>query len=492
MEILSLSENAKAEYCASVVRIGELKPVENSDFLCQTIVDGYSMVVRKDEVKEGDLMVYCCNETQLNKEFLSVNNLFELSSRELNANYQEVEALMTEGKEDEAKRKVGFFNKHGRVKMIRLRGCPSMGFLVSQKAIARWKPEFATLNLEDCVGKDFDTICGDLFIKVYVPFVQPKREQRSPRWDKRLKRYDRMIEGEFHFHYETDPLNKNIGLFKPNDIVTITCKLHGTSLVIANVLVKYPKTLKTNIKWLKNLFDKMYAKLPGKWQKYTIGFGNVYSSRTVIKNQFISFGVESQSFYDVDIWGEYNTLLEDYVEKGMSLYGEICGYLTGTQQMIQKEYDYGCQEGENFVMIYRITTKDENGRVREWNVMDVKRWTENLITAHPELAKRVKPINVLYHGILKDLYPDLVIDDHWHENLLERMKSDTANFGMEQNEPLCKKKVPREGICIRIDNDSISECFKLKCVKFLEKERSLIDKGEVDIETASAYGDVKG
>ena len=254
--------------------------------------------------------------------------------------------------------------------------------------------------------------------------------------------------------------------------------------------MKYPKTLKTNIKWLKNIFDKLYAKLPEKWQKYTIGYGNVYSSRTVIKNQFLSFGVDSQSFYDIDIWGEYNTLLEDYVEKGMSLYGEICGYLTGTQQMIQKEYDYGCQEGENFVMIYRITSKDENGRVREWNVMDVKQWTENLVAAHPELAKRVKPINVLYHGALKDLYPDLIIDDHWHENLLERMKTDMANFGMEQNEPLCNKKVPREGICIRIDDDSVSECFKLKCVKFLEKERTLIDKGEVDIETASAYGDV--
>lgn len=488
MEILSLSENAKAEYCASVVRIGELKPVENSDFLCQTIVDGYSMVVRKDEVKEGDLMVYCCNETQLNKGFLSVNNLFELSSRELNANCQEVEALLAEGKEDEAKRKVGFFNKHGRVKMIRLRGCPSMGFLVSQKAIARWKPDFATLNLEDYVGKDFDTICGDLFIKVYVPFVQPKREH-GPRIDK-SQRYDRMIDGEFHLHYETEPLNKNIGILKPSDIVTITCKQHGTSFVIANVQVKYPKTLKTNIKWLKNLFDKLYAKLPEKWQKYTIGYGNVYSSRTVIKNQFINLGVDSQGTGEADIWGEYNTLLKDFVENGMSIYGEICGYLTGVQQMIQKEYDYGCQEGENFVMIYRITSKDENGRVREWNVMDVKQWTENLVAAHPELAKRVKPINVLYHGALKDLYPDLPIDEHWHENLLERMKSDTEKFGMEQNEPLCNKKVPREGICIRIDDDSVSECFKLKCVKFLEKERTLIDKGEVDIETASAYGDV--
>lgn len=363
-----------------------------------------------------------------------------------------------------------------------------MGFLVSQKAIARWKPDFATLNLEDYVGKDFDTICGDLFIKVYVPFVQPKLEH-GPRIDK-SQRYDRMIDGEFHLHYETEPLNKNIGILKPSDIVTITCKQHGTSFVIANVQVKYPKTLKTNIKWLKNLFDKLYAKLPEKWQKYTVGYGNVYSSRTVIKNQFINLGVDSQGTGEADIWGEYNTLLKDFVENGMSIYGEICGYLTGVQQMIQKEYDYGCQEGENFVMIYRITSKDENGRVREWNVMDVKQWTENLVAAHPELAKRVKPINVLYHGALKDLYPDLPIDEHWHENLLERMKSDTEKFGMEQNEPLCNKKVPREGICIRIDDDSVSECFKLKCVKFLEKERTLIDKGEVDIETASAYGDV--
>ena len=41
---------------------------------------------------------------------------------------------------------------------------------------------------------------------------------------------------------------------------------------------------------------------------------------------------------------------------------------------------------------------------------------------------------------------------------------------------------PREGICIRIMNDPINECFKLKTLRFLGKEAELIDKGEVDIE----------
>lgn len=489
MEIISLSENAKTEYCASVVRINELKPVENSDFLCQTIVDGYSIVVRKDEVQEGDLMIYCCNETQLNKEFLSVNNLFEMSSRELNSNYQEVEELLAENKNDEAKTKVGFFNKHGRVKMIRLRGCPSMGYLVKQNTIAKWKPAFANVNLEGYIGKDFDTICGELFIKVYVPDTQEKSTlSKSSKREKQTYRYNRLIDGEFHFHYETNPLNKDIGFVKPSDIVTVSCKQHGTSIVIANIPVKKPKLAHSSILWLNKVMNILYSKLPSKWQKYTIGYGNVYSSRSVIKNQFINLKTTELDIEEPDIWGEYNNLLKDYVEEGMTIYGEICGYLTGCQKMIQKGYDYGCAEGENHIIIYRITTKDMEGHLLEWNILDIKNWTEKLISSHPELVNRIRPINVLYHGTLGELYPELPLDDQWHEKVLEKLKSDTAHFGMELNEPLCLNKVPREGICLRIDDDTIAECFKLKCVKFLEKERALIDKGEVDMEMfASSY-----
>ena len=74
------------------------------------------------------------------------------------------------------------------------------------------------------------------------------------------------------------------------------------------------------------------------------------------------------------------------------------------------------------------------------------------------------------------------------ENVLEEMRNDVVHFGMEKQEPLCTShNVPREGICVRIDNDEINENFKLKCQHFFDMERKAIDAGEVDIEMADAY-----
>lgn len=60
---------------------------------------------------------------------------------------------------------------------------------------------------------------------------------------------------------------------------------------------------------------------------------------------------------------------------------------------------------------------------------------------------------------------------------------------MEQLEPLCNNKVPREGIVVRIDNDPVKEAFKLKCIKFLTRESKEIDNGNVDIEMVN-YGNL--
>jgi hypothetical protein len=60
---------------------------------------------------------------------------------------------------------------------------------------------------------------------------------------------------------------------------------------------------------------------------------------------------------------------------------------------------------------------------------------------------------------------------------------------MELDEPLCNNKVPREGICIRIDDDPIAECFKLKTFAFLKKEQLKMDAGEIDMEMALEYGE---
>lgn len=513
-KVFTLSENASLEYSAAICRIGEVKPIEDSDFLGKTIVFGQSLVVRKDEMKEGDIVIYCPIETVLHKDFLSANNLYEMGERDRNANFEEVQKLYDEGKVDEAKSKVGFFNKNGRIKIMRLRNTPSVGFIFKPENLLKWKPDLDLSDIESYINTQFDTIDNELFIKVYVPYTppqpQPSGDRRLRKRNKKVKKLSRMIEGEFSFHFDTNQLNCNMHKFSPTDVVTISLKEHGTLAIFANILVKTPiqlniaqkllyKHIKRNCKILyqeikKNKYRKqpLLNKLNNlkkiEPSKYTTKYGNVYASRGVIKNEFINQNVTS-GFYKTDVWGEYNKLISPYVEKGMSLYGEIVGYITGSQKMIQKSFDYGCKEGENYLMIYRITTKDNNGVLKEWNVMDVEKWTKNLLKEHPELKKNVHPIKVLYHGTLADLYPEISITDHWHENVLEAMKADKIHFGMEENEPYCKNKVPREGVVIRIDNDKKAEAFKLKCLKFYEFEKKRVDKGEVDIEMEQAYSE---
>jgi len=508
--IFSKSDNFKDEYCCSIVEVGEMKPIEGSDFLGQTFVNGNSIVVRKDQVKQGDVFIYAANETQLSLQFLAKNNLFEIGARDLNANYKEVEALVQEGKKDEAKRKVGFFTKHGRVKMIRLRGVPSMGFLFGKDALEKYCPTVADIDLAQYVGEDFDLVDGREFVKAYVPYIRPARKRdRYAKKDKRnVKLFNRLIEGEFKLHYETQQLQKYIGCIRPIDVLTISVKFHGTSDIMGNVLTRIPINLSDGVKFVNKAIDKRIAKMRKAKKGVTryheknelkrkialykhsikpdarIGYGDIYSSRTVIKNKSINVKVTS-GFYDTDIWGEYNALLKKYIPEDMTVYSEICGYLTGDQKMIQRDYDYGCEVGENFIMPYRITTKEADGKKREWNVQEVYDWTVNLMKEHEELRKKIRPIEILYHGTLAQLYPNIPLGEHWHESVLDAMRNDRKHFGMEQNEPLCKHKVPREGICVRKDDDEIAECWKLKTMAFLGKEAEEITKGVVDIEMAN-------
>lgn len=306
----------------------------------------------------------------------------------------------------------------------------------------------------------------------------------------------------------TNQLNDNIRKINPTDIVTVSLKEHGTSFISSNILVRIPIRLNpvqklinkhimkkckilhkqiTKFKDKKNFYLSKINRLKShKLASFKIDYGNVYSSRSVVKNEYINLDV-TEGFYSSDIWGEYNKIIFPYIERGMTLYGEIVGYLTGSQKMIQRKYDYGCEEGTNYLMPYRITTKSSGEKKIEWEVLDVEKWTKKLIKEHPELKKNVQPIKILYHGTLADLYPEISVTEHWHENVLEALKNDKIHFGMEENEPFCKNKVPREGIVLRVYKDELSEAFKLKCLKFYEHEKRAIDKGEVDIEMTQGY-----
>ena len=478
--LLTESENIRHEYCCTVVRIQELKPIEGKDKIVSTLVNGLSMVVRKDQVKEGDLMIYAMNETQLSEKFLSSNNLYEIGCYEKNSNAVEVGKLLFEGKNDEAKQHVGFFNKYGRVKLIRLGGVPSFGYLFSLNELAKAYPDVKDVNLEEMVDQDFDTVCGEEFVKVYMPPVKDgtPRGSKMARAQRKLKKFDKLIPGQFAFHYETSQLARCIHNIKPTDNVTISVKADGTSMICANVKVKKSK-------W-RGFYSKIIQYLP-KFLQFTYeDYDLIYSSRKVIINNDINpnkgIGWDGGSVQKAI--AEMAKIIGELVPKGFTIYGEIVGYYNETNKAIQcrggKDYDYGCPVGTNKLMIYRMTSESENGTKVEWNVMDICAWVENLVQTNPSIKPYIFPLPILYHGTLADMYPEIDVANHWHENVLDAMKNDKKTLGMEMNEPLCRTKVPREGIVLRIDDDAVSEAFKLKCTNYLLVEGRDVSNAETN------------
>ena len=78
--IFGKSKNFKQEYCCSIIQINNVEPIPNSDLLGIVNVNGLPIVVRKDQIKEGDIVFYAANETKLANKFLSISNLYEESS----------------------------------------------------------------------------------------------------------------------------------------------------------------------------------------------------------------------------------------------------------------------------------------------------------------------------------------------------------------------------------------------------------------------------
>lgn len=463
---LTKSKNFVEEYSATIVKIGDITPIENSDFLATTIVAGYDIVIRKDQVKPGDILVYCPIETKINSNFLAKNNLY--SNTELNT-------------DNNIK---GYFNSNGRVRIIKLRSKPSMGVLFSINDFKTWLPTIDINDFTSNVGTSFDTVDDNLFIKVFMPESTEQPTVKGNRRQNKVKNFDRIIPGTFFFHYDTAPLNRNMDRIKPDDIITITEKVHGTSFILSNI----PTKVKLNI------FKKIINFICHKYK--TIEYNVIYSSRNVIKNKYIN-KTAGPGYYSEDIYKFIAEKFGKYIDQNFTVYGECVGYEPGSSRCIQKKgkkiFNYGCPEGQFKIMPYRIT-KLENGVVKEYNVDEVNEFTNLLIKIlksspfifEQDLTNWIMPMNLFYHGKASDLYPELDINTHWQENFLEKLKQD-KKFYMEQDEPTCPKGVPSEGIVIRIDDDKLKEAFKLKCLRFLEAEAKDVDAGNIDSESVQKY-----
>lgn len=449
---ISRSKNFNVNYAAKIVNIQEFHSHSNPEVTklkcCK--VDGFNVITGIDS-KPG-LYIYFPVECCIDKEFLSRNNLFRDAS--MNVDHSET----------------GMFEDKGRVKAIKLKGEISEGFVIPIMSLNYFIDDHPIVVDDSEVGVDFDTIDEKLLCKKYVPkYQRTPVTSRSKQGKQPKKKADaECLEGQFHYHVDTTLLKKCPYVIKPDSLISITAKVHGTSGISANVMIK--KQLP------KSFFDKIMRR-----QKYIEEYHSFCSSRKVIQDPILNEGI-SGYYGGSDVAGrnEIHNLLFGNLPKGMSVYYEILGYWPNGAP-IQGKWDYGFEKpespskwkyGKNYgVEVYRITYTNLDGVVYEFSARQVQQFCEKMGWT---------PVEQYYYGYAKNLYPDLDVTNHWNDNFVECLSKD-KRFNMEMYSPRCINKVPHEGIVIRNETLNI-DVYKLKCFAFLEKERAALDKGEFDIE----------
>lgn len=451
---ISRSNKFNQNYACKIVELNEFRPHCNPEVTRLKVarVDGFDIVVGIDT--EKGLYIYFPVGCAIDPEFLKLNNLFR-----------------DKDKNSDPEAKPGFFEDNGRVKAIMLRKEKSQGFIIPISSLNGYISSSLEIQKSD-IGVDFDVIDGKQICKKYIvkiartpgaPGSAKSRKGKTPTID--------LVEDQFRFHVDTILLRKVPNVIKPDSLISITSKWHGTSGISANLLQKIP----TKENFFKKISRKWFTNNP---EPYKEEYRDLCSSRTVIKCPGVGGG-----YYGVDIWNIAHEVIKPHLSKGLTVYFEIVGFLP-TGGYIQKGYDYGYvppKSGESFeygkhfgIRVYRVTYTNVSGSVFEFSARQVQQWCER---------NSLDPVIQLYYGYTKDLYPSLDPANHWNENFIEALAND-KRFYMELDSPDCINNVPHEGIVVRNETLNI-DVYKLKCFRFLKKEDEAMDRGEIDIETES-------
>lgn len=459
---LTQSERFNSNYSAKIVKVTKFEPHPNPEVTRMQVahVLGNKVLVGIDYTP--GIYLYFPPGCVITQDFLCANNLFRHST--LNVN----------------KDKTGYFEDSGRVKMLNLKKFYSEGLLLDWASLQIWL-HFKGIDADSYTPEEcsFDTVNHELLCWKYIVPVKTFGNHLVNKISKKAHE-SRVINEQFRFHYDTAKLKDTPYVIKPDTLLHISSKWHGTSSISAYVLCKKRLSkIEKLYNWIANKLN--INKVPDTEYDY------LWSSRKVIKNPFYNEDVDS-GFYGIDIWGIAHKIIEPHLTKGMTIYYEIVGYLPngGPIQALNKiPYDYGCQipiEGEPYVYdkhysirIYRITITNVDGEVYEYTARQVQNWcrTHNL-----------HPVKEFYYGLAKDLFITRVDEmNNFGPIFLDKL-STCSDFYMEQDSPDCQNKVPHEGVVLRLEDSY--ECYKVKCLTFLAKELKDQDAGNFNIEDSES------
>lgn len=278
--IVAAEEEEGSTYKVPFTTIVSITPHNNAERLEVAMVYGFQVIVRKDQYKVGDKVIYVPIDSLL-PQWLE-------------------DKLFPEG----SKIKL----HHHRVRQIRIRGLASQGMLISAEDVAtKVNPQYLALE------QDLKKI---LEITKYTP-PQPGFSQTLGKGRNRNKKHEHPL---FHKYNGLDNIKWFPNLFAEGEEVVIQEKLHGTN-ARASKLPFIANTLTKKIKKFFNLAPKEE---------------NCYGSNNVD----ISAATNFTGFYGEDIYGKCFNAMNVFskINLGEIVYGEIVG------PSIQKNYTYNLKE----------------------------------------------------------------------------------------------------------------------------------------------------
>lgn len=336
-------------YCGYITLLRDVRPHPNADRLVLATVLGETVIV-SNESKTGDMVVYFPSDGQLSEEYCKENDLVRR-------------------KDENGEQAGGFLDPDKRnVRIIKLRGEYSDGLCMPLASLAYTGVDIASL----AVGDQITIVNGHEICKKYIPRTNHSSGSRSTKSGK-TRGEAKEKTPYFVEHVDTPQLRFVMHNFKPGDVIVLSEKVHGTSSRNANTLVISHKQT-----WL----DKLLRRPGREIQEYKYLVG---TRRTTVKDTIGGF------YGDNEFRMKWGKKFVDKLHEGECVFGEIAGWIDGTDKTIMavadnkktkdkefvKQYgktttfSYGCEEGQSRYFVYRMTYTMPDGTVIEypWDLM---------------------------------------------------------------------------------------------------------------------------
>lgn len=421
---MKIEKPINSNYCATVVKIKNIVPLENCDNVVGTTIFGFQAIVNK-ETEVGEIGIVFPAETQLSYDYCYNNNLHRHGDKNYNQDQK------------------GYLEDNRRIRAVRFRGNVSSCLFMPLSSLSWLLSEKEIQELRDNVGIEFDAIGGIEICRKYTIPVKAARGGFQPA----PKAFTRVDAKHMPEHTDSDNYHKWGETIPEDKYAYVTQKLHGTSIRIGHTIVKRKLGI------VEGVLKKLGAKIQETGHDY------IYGSRKVIKD---SNNPYQNHYYGSDLWTKEGEKLKGLLPENYIVYGELVGWIG--ELPIQKNYTYAAEKGIAELYVYRIAIINSEGFLTDLSWEQVKEFcNQNGLKHVPELGSGLKR--------------DLKVEDY-----MDKRYRDEGYLNAVQ---LSDENTVDEGVCVRIDGMR-PRILKAKCAKFFEHETALLDAGVVDVESEQA------